>query len=82
MLPRPRFRMPLWVAVAIVALVYLGRSVARGFDFRPDLPVDAIVGGLFVLVVGIVAYLRRLDARDDHGSGSGDERGDNGTPAD
>jgi hypothetical protein len=77
LLPRPRFRLPLWVAMAIVALLYLGRSAARGFDFRPDLPLDAIVGVLFVLVVGIVAYLRRLDTSDDDASDAGEERGDN-----
>jgi hypothetical protein len=58
MLPRPRIRMPLGVAVAIVVGIYVVRSATRGFDFRLDLPIDAIVGVGFLLVLGVVAYLR------------------------
>ena len=65
MLPRPHFRLPLWAAVAIVAAVYVVRSIVRGMDFRPDLPVDAIVLGLFVLVVAMVAYVRNVVAREE-----------------
>jgi hypothetical protein len=58
MLPRPRIRMPLSVAVAVVVAIYVVRSATRGFDFRPDLPIDAVVGVAFLFVLGVVAYLR------------------------
>lgn len=58
MLPRPRIRMPLGVAAAIVVGIYVVRSATRGWDFRLDLPIDAIVGVAFLLVMGAVAYLR------------------------
>jgi hypothetical protein len=51
--------MPLWLAVAVVSAAYLLRSALRGFDFRPDMPSDAIAAGLFALVLSIVAYVRR-----------------------
>lgn len=60
MLPRPRVRLPLWGAAAIVVALYLARSAVRGWDFRPDLPVDAIVLGLFLVLVIIVAYVRNV----------------------
>jgi len=53
-LAHPEIRMPLWAAVAIPAAAYVVRSVARGMDFTPDLPTDAIVfGGLAVLVLAV-----------------------------
>ena len=74
MLHRWSFRLPLWAGVAIVALIYLGRSAVRGFDFRPDLPGDAVVLVLFVAVLAMVAYVRRAygdDASDDRDEGTG-----------
>lgn len=65
MLPRPRFRMPLWAAFAIAGAAYVVRSITRGFDFRPDLPMDAILLVLLVLAVGLVGWLRADDARRD-----------------
>lgn len=65
MLPRPRIRMPLWAAFALVGLAYLVRSIMRGFDFRPDLPIDAVLLLLLVIVVGLVAWVRSDDARRD-----------------
>jgi hypothetical protein len=65
MLPRPRFRMPLWVAFGIVALAYVVRSALRGFDFRPDLPLDAIAAVAFLVVAGIVAYIRSVIGSED-----------------
>ena len=49
----PDIRIPTWVAVAVVAAAYVVRAVfVRGGDFRPDLPIDAIV--LAVLVVLLI----------------------------
>ena len=65
MIPRPRFRLPLWAAAAIVACVYLVRAVMRGMDFRLDWPADGVALGLFALVVIMVAYVRNVLASDD-----------------
>jgi len=60
-LAHPDIRMPLWAAAAIPAAAYVVRSVARGLDFMPDLPMDAVVfGGLAVLVLA-VWYARRTE---------------------
>ena len=63
MLPRPRVRLPLWAALALPAAAYVVRSVARGFDFAPDLPIDAIVLALLAVVVGAAAWIRRGNDR-------------------
>jgi hypothetical protein len=76
MLPRPRIRIPLSLAVAVVAVAYGVRSAMRGFDFRPDMPVDAFAGGLFLVVLGMVAYLRhaaRSGEGGDEPSGTADD---------
>ena len=77
MLPRPRIRIPLWLAVAIVVAIYVVRSAVRGFDFRPDLPADAVIFVLFVIVLAVVAYVRRTygdgRANGDDGTGAGGE---------
>lgn len=70
MLPRPRIRIPLPLAVAIVAAAYVVRSAMRGFDFRPDMPIDAIAAALFLLVLGMVAYMRH-EARTGEGPDEG-----------
>jgi hypothetical protein len=63
----PSWHLPTWAAVAIVTAAYVVRSGMRGWDFRPDLPLDAILvailAGLFVLRW----YLKRQgwDRRDD-----------------
>jgi hypothetical protein len=57
--------MPLWAAVALVAAAYLYRSIARGFDFSPDWPIDAIVLGLFLVLLVAVGVARR--SRSTHG---------------
>ena len=78
MLHRWSFRLPLWAAVAIVALIYIGRSAVRGFDFRPDLPGDAVVLVLFVAVLAVLAYVRRAyngDASDHRDEGTGPDGG-------
>jgi hypothetical protein len=66
--PRPRFRLPLWAAFAVTAAAYLVRSAMRGFDFKPDLPNDALALIALFVVVGLVAWTRsqnEADAPDD-----------------
>jgi hypothetical protein len=41
-----------------VFAAYIVRSVVRGMDFQPDVPVDFIVLALFVVALGIVSYMR------------------------
>ena len=65
MLPRTRLRAPLWTAFAVAAAVFVVRSVARGFDFTPDLPMDAILLVILIVAVALVAWVRADDARRD-----------------
>lgn len=70
MLPRPRIRMPISLALAIAAGLYLARAALRGFDFRPDMPQDAVALVAFIVLLGAVAYVRhryRHDPTDDAG---------------
>lgn len=60
---RPRFRLPIWAAVALVIAAYIGRSAMRGWDFTPDLPGDIIAYGLFLLVLVAVWSARTRAAR-------------------
>ena len=82
MLHRWSIRLPLWAAVAIVALVYLLRSAMRGFDFRPDLPGDAVVLVLFVVVLAAVAYVRRTYGDDGSEDCHDEDRPNGGAGAD
>ena len=59
----PNLKLPLWAAVAIAAAAYVYRSVSRGFDFRPDLPLDGLVFALFVALLAIVYFGRRARAQ-------------------
>ncbi len=71
--------MPLWAAVALVAAAYIYRGISRGFDFSPDLPIDAILLGAFVVLLIIVALARRSAAahdREDSLSGKVQEEDD------
>ena len=81
MLPRPRFRIPLWVAVALVAAVYVARSASRGMDFRLDWPADAVALGLFLVIVVMVAYVRNVIAREGDPDGGSNSRHDEGEDA-
>ena len=65
MIPRPRFRMPLWVAIVLALGAYAVRSAARGFDFTPDIPGDVVVLVALLIVVSVVWWLRADDARRD-----------------
>jgi hypothetical protein len=71
---RPSFRLPLWAAVAIAAAAYTVRSIARGGDFTPDLPGDAIVYGLLLLVVAAVALARSRAAHESDDDLTGEMR--------
>lgn len=86
MLPRPRIRIPLSLAVGIVAAVYAVRSAMRGFDWRPDMPTDAVVLVAFLVVLGVVAYVRRTQSHDAHANYSAGDAdpttsGEAGSPA-
>jgi hypothetical protein len=61
---RPSFKLPLWAAAAIAAAAYIVRSVARGGDFSPELPGDAVVYGLLVLVIAAVGLGRARAAHE------------------
>ena len=52
------------LAVAVVLGIYVVRAAIRGFDFRLDMPIDAVVGLAFVVVLGIVGWLRAEQRRD------------------
>ena len=56
--------MPLSAALLIAAAGYLLRGIARGFDFSPDLPLDAVVLAMLVAVIGMVAWSRAETAED------------------
>lgn len=76
---RPSFRLPLWAAVAVAAAAYTVRSIARGGDFAPDLPGDAIVYGLLLLVVTAVALARSRAAHESDDDLTGDMREEDST---
>ena len=63
MLPRPRFRLPLWSAVIVVVAAYLIRSFIRD-SLRPDIPLDLVVLAMLMAVIAIVGFVRK-DARTD-----------------
>jgi hypothetical protein len=48
---RPRLKMPMWAAVAVVAAAYVLRSFLRGWDFRADMPIDAVLGAALVVLL-------------------------------
>lgn len=62
---RPQVRIPLWAAAVIPVAAYVVRSSMRGWDFSPDLPVDALLGGLLVAVIALALWLRNTTAPDD-----------------
>jgi hypothetical protein len=68
---RPRLRMPLWAAVAVVAAAYMVRSLLRGWDFRPDMPIDAVLGTTLVALLALRWGLAR-SASTDEGGGESD----------
>jgi len=65
----PNVKLPIWVALVIPGAAYVYRSVQRGFDFRPDLPLDALVLAMFIVLLSVVYLGRRARAqyeRDEH----------------
>ena len=82
---RPRIRIPLWAAAALPVAAYIFRSVVvRGGDFRPDLPVDAIVAATLFIGIAVTAWYRSGSAKatdeqvareQDREGESADERG-------
>jgi hypothetical protein len=57
--------MPLWAVLAVVVAAYGIRSASRGFDFSPDLPGDAMVLVILLVVLALVGWLRADDKRRD-----------------
>jgi len=59
-IPRPRVRLPVWVAIAVVCVAYLVRSlILRGGDFSLDVPSDIIALTVVVIGLALVAWARR-----------------------
>jgi hypothetical protein len=56
---RPRLKMPMWAAAAVVAVAYVARSGLRGWDFRPDLPIDAVLATTLVALIVLRGTLAR-----------------------
>ena len=73
----PRFRLPLWAVIALPLAAYLYRSVARGFDFRPDMPIDLVVLAMFAVIVGLAVWSRSASA-DERDEETGDQQHDEG----
>ncbi len=76
----------MWAAVTLVAAAHIVRSILRGGDFRPDMPLDAIIGLVLVaLVVARIALARSghpdgppgdpTDERDGSRGGDREDRG-------
>jgi len=81
MVPRPRITLPIWSVPAIVAGLYVVRSLQHG-DWRPDLPDDVLVLVMAAIVMAAVAELRSsLSAEDtDDATKDGTSRDDAGGP--
>jgi hypothetical protein len=62
----------MWAAVAVVAAAYVLRSALRGWDFRPEMPIDAILGVTLVALVLLRWFAGRWASADE---------GDNKRPA-
>jgi predicted nucleotidyltransferase len=64
---RTGIRLPLWVAVVAPACAYVYRSFARGWDFRPDMPLDVIVLVVYAAALVAVSASRRESRSEDAG---------------
>jgi hypothetical protein len=74
MLPRPRIHLPLWTVPVIVAALYAGRSILHG-SWLPDIPMDAVIGVMVVVVMFTVARLRAMESGQDEPAGDGESAG-------
>jgi membrane protein implicated in regulation of membrane protease activity len=75
----PNIKLPIWLAVLLVLGAYVLRSALRGFDFSPDLPVDALVFGMFAVLLVVVLLGRRARAsyeREEQNAGEDQDEGD------
>ena len=61
MLARFNLRIPAWFAVTVAALGYVTRSVLKGFDFSPELPLDALIVLMLVIVLAAQRWAGRAD---------------------
>lgn len=52
MLSRFNLRIPSWAVLTLAALGYALRSIIRGLDFSPDLPLDAIIAVMLAIALG------------------------------
>lgn len=77
---RPTIKIPLWAAAAIPVAAYVVRSAARGMEFAPDLPGDAIVFGALALVIAAAAIARRSRASEGSDSKGADQVDDQDRP--
>lgn len=77
----PRIKLPLWAAAVLPVAAYLIRSVFRGFDFVPDLPLDAIAFATLGLLTLVVSLARRADSANKPNGNLSDEVKDKNTSA-
>lgn len=62
---RPRMRIAWWAAVLATAAAYVFRAVVVfGGDFRPQLPADAVIGGLLAVLLVARALVARWTVRE------------------
>jgi len=73
------------LAITIVVAAYLARSILRGFDFTPDLPLDALIAGAVLFLLAVRRWSTRTAAADEPENdrandvrGEDAERGDRG----
>jgi hypothetical protein len=61
---RPRMRIAWWAAVIATAAAYAFRALfVLGGDFRPQMPADALIGGVLVVLLVARALVARWAAR-------------------
>ena len=73
MIGRPRFRIPIWAALALVGAGYLARAwLWKNGDLSPELPSDGVAFVALVVGVSIVAWMRHSIKQDDEQEGGAD----------
>jgi hypothetical protein len=78
----------MWAAATIVAAAYVLRSALRGWDFRPDLPLDVVLGAAVLALIALRVWTARSLAahereRESHQQVPGEDAAahDDGPPA-